>query len=75
MWSRFLTSSVPPRPSSPLKDRRGSEYEGFGGLARRETESKVVTFVEDFATQPGRRNTVCSPCPVLRRAARLKGLQ
>jgi ubiquinone biosynthesis protein len=38
--------------SSPLKNRRASENEDFGVRARRETGGKVVTFVEDFATQP-----------------------
>jgi hypothetical protein len=38
--------------SSPLENRRASENEDFGVRARRETGGKVVTFVEDFATQP-----------------------
>jgi hypothetical protein len=38
--------------NSPLKNRRASENEDFGVRARRETGGKVVTFVEDFATQP-----------------------
>ncbi len=38
--------------NSPLKDRRDCENEDFGVRARRETGGKVVTFVEDFTTQP-----------------------
>jgi len=56
--------------SSPLKNRRESENEDSGARARRETGSKVVTFVEDFATQPWRLKTVCSPRSVFQRAAR-----
>ncbi len=56
--------------NSPLKNRRESENEDFGARARRETGSKVVTFVEDFATQPWRRKTVCSPRPVFQRAVK-----
>jgi hypothetical protein len=38
--------------NSPLKNGRAGENEGFGVRARRETGGKVMTFVEDFATQP-----------------------
>ena len=61
------------RPSanrSPLKNRRASDNEDFGVRARRETGGKVVTFVEDFATQLWRQKTIRSARSVFQRAAK-----
>ncbi len=66
-------------PSQPLKNRgeaiprisavwqRGEA--GVPTEAMAKDGGKVVTFVEDFATQPERRNTVCTSHSVFRRAA------
>jgi len=42
---------------------------GMPSEALAKAGGKVVTFVEDSATQPERQKTICSACPVFQRAA------
>jgi hypothetical protein len=57
-------------PSSPLKNRRRSEGEGFCARSRRRTGSNAVGFVGDSGTKSWRKRPARSRCPVFQRAAR-----
>jgi hypothetical protein len=57
------------RVSSPLKNRRRSEGDGFCARSRRRTGSTAVRFVEDSGTKSWRTRPARSRCPVFQRAA------
>ena len=51
-------------PNSALSRRQAGEYEDSDASPGRETRGEVVSFVEDFAAQSLRQETICSPRPV-----------